>query len=236
MHIQANLPGFLIRWILLAAFVSCQIHMYVDAGVRQCFYRDLTVDSVLLGTYKMEILDGFGEFVTPKDKHNTGVIVDVEEVFLSNDRVVHQRGSFSGRFSFSPLEQGLHRICLTPKLFYKRKWREENEQLLQELKFERARVTLDLATGDASRLFPEDPAEIEELTSRIVLLVEKVSCIKREQSFIRAKEAGFRDLLERACARVVTWLVTQLGVVLVAFLCQLWMLIRHHMKRKVHID
>lgn len=210
--------------------------MYVDAGTKQCFYRDLSVDSVLLGSYRIEVLDEQGVYVTPRDKDNTGVIVDVEENFDSNNRVIHQRGSFSGKFSFSPLEEGSHRICLTPKLFYKRKWKGEDPVALQESKFKQARVTLEFDIGDASNILAKDSTEIEELTSRVALLIEKVTYIKREQGFIRAKEATFRDLLERACEKVVSWLVLQLGIMAITFLYQLWTLLRFYMKRKTHID
>lgn len=224
-------------WVfLLVTFVSGQVHVYVDAGTRECFTRDLSTESVLLGSYKIEILDEHGAYSVPRDKANTGVVVDVEEVFASNNRVIHQRGSPSGKFLFSPLELGTHRICLTAKLFYKRKWKGDDPTELEESKFKRARVTLDFFIGDAKNILAKDNREIEELTSRIASLIDKITYIKQEQGFIRAKEATFRDLLEKACERVVSWLILQIAIVGVTFLYQLWTLLRFHMKRKVHID
>uniref|UniRef100_A0A0L0P322 GOLD domain-containing protein n=1 Tax=Candidozyma auris TaxID=498019 RepID=A0A0L0P322_CANAR len=236
MKINFMLASGFLKLFFIFTYVNCQVHFYVDAGNRQCFTKDLSVDSVLLGSYKIEIQDDTGRFVTPRDKANTGVIVDVEEVFSSNNRVVHHRGSVSGKFSFSPLELGNHRICITPKLFYRKKWRDDDAEALQESKFKRARISLDLGVGDSSNVFPKPTKDIEALTSRILLLIEKVTDIKREQSFIRAKEASFRDLLERACERVVTWLIVQVSIFGIALLYQLWTLLRFYMKRKVHVD
>lgn len=228
--------GVLIWVLSLVTYVKGLVHVYVDAGSRQCYTRDLGVDSVLVGSYKIEILDREGKYTIPEDKTNTGVVVDVEEVFASDNRVIHQRGSFQGKFLFSPLEPGNHRVCLTPKLFYKRKWSGDEPGALEESRFKRARVTLDFFIGDAKSISFKAPLEIEELTSRIALLVDKVTYIKREQGFIRAKEAVFRDLLERACERVVFWLILQMAIVGVTFLYQLWTLLRFHRSRKVHVD
>lgn len=210
--------------------------MYIESGQRRCFYKDLSRQSVLIGQYKLEIQDETGAFVAPRDKENTGVVVDVEETFASDARVVHQRGSVSGKFTFSPLESGEHRICLTPRLFYRKKWREKEPLRLAESKFQCARVTVDFTIGDSSHFYAGDVVAVEALTSHITLLVDKLTDIKREQRFVRVKEAAFRDLLEKTCERVVVWLVVQIIVFSIACLIQLRLLLRYFMEKKSHID
>lgn len=202
--------------------------MYVDAGSRRCFYRELSTESVLFGRFRMEVLDAeTGAYRPPTDKQNTGILVDVEEVFDSNQRVVHQRGSISGQFSFSALEDGEHRICLTPKSFYRRTWKSDPE-LLKESQFLRARITFDFLIHSHA-----DSTGVEVLADQLHGLINKLTDIKREQGFIRQKEATFRDLSERTCERVVRWLIVQIALFLVACLLQLRMLLRFFMKQKL---
>lgn len=226
-------------FVLLIILAQCQalVHMYLKAGHRTCFYKDLSQQSVLLGRFRMEIQEvRSGLYQVPQDKDNTGVLVDVEETFASDARVVHQKGSISGGFTFSPLDSGEHRICLTPKSFYRKKWGERDILRLVESKFENARLTIDFSIGDTSHFHSEESLNVEALTSHLNMLVDKLTDIKREQSFIRAKEATFRDLLEKTCENVVVWLLAQIVVFFGACLVQLRLLLRFFMKRKSHID
>lgn len=211
------------------AVASCNqnlVHMYVDAGSRRCFYKDLSKESVLLGRYRMEIYNAETNTYEAPKMQNSGILVDVEEVFDSNQRVVHQRGSASGLFSFSALETGEHRVCLTPKSFYKRTWKSDPAEL-KESKFTRARLTLDLGIGTH-----HGDIGVEALASRVNALIDKLTDIKREQDFIRKKEMLFRDMSERVCERVVRWLIIQIVAYTIACLFQLRMLLRFFMKHK----
>ena len=50
-----------------------------------------------------------------QDSADVGVFVTVEETFDNNHRIVAQRGSQKGKFTFSAADSGQHRICVVPQ-------------------------------------------------------------------------------------------------------------------------
>lgn len=232
----------MVRWLVWLILVPLSaanlVHFYADVGERRCFYKDLHQEVLLVGKYKMEILqpDGQSEmtYVTPVDKINTGVLIDVEETFDANHRVVHQRGRSSGQFTFTALDAGEHRICITPRSFYK-KWSGSNNDatIVKELKFKRARILLTFFIGDAEVLDSRRAGSVNSITDKINQLNDKLSDIKREQVFIREREESFRDLSELTNERVVKWSLIQLGALLLTGIYQLFTLQRFFIKEKV---
>lgn len=202
--------------------VCGQIHFYSDPGVRRCFYKELTRGLLLVGWYKLEIRDpGSTIFSLPRDKEFTGVLIDLEETFDSNHRVVHQKGTATGKFTFSALADGEHRICFTPRSFLTKKWYQNHPDslALQDLYFAESRITLDFVIADNTESNHISP--VKNLHEHVGRLNDKLIDIRREQSFIRDKEAGFRDLSERTCDRVMTWLVVQLTVLCITCIYQM---------------
>lgn len=211
-------------------------HYYASHGSRKCFYKDLTQGTVLVGRYRIEIWDlDTNSYITPRDKIDTGTLIDVEEVFDSDHRVVHQRGLASGQFTFGALASGEHRICITPKSFYKKKWLDGgggNPNAFKDSKFDEARVTLNFLITDGTAL--DGPRKVyRSLEASVGVLNDKMVDIRREQQFIREKESQFRDLSERTNERVVRWLVIQLGALLIACIFQLIKLQTFFVKEKI---
>lgn len=173
-------------------------------------------------------------FYSPQDRNTMGVLIDVEETFDSDHRVVHQKGSPSGQFTFIALDSGEHRICLTPKSFYLKKWygNSENEVSVRDLKFSQAKVLIDLVIGDSRSIDSRNIDEIKSLYNRIINLNNKLQDIKREQLFIREKEIQFRNQSEKTCDTVVRWLLIQ--VIAMIFICiyQLVTILRFVLKKK----
>ncbi|CAH6723234.1 protein Erp6p [[Candida] jaroonii] len=227
--------NWFILWILInIAKVQSLIHYYGEAGERMCFYKELNQGILLIGRFKLEI-DIDGEFRTPIDKSNTGLIIDVEEIFDSNHRVVHQKGKSSGQFSFSALGDGEHRICLTPKSFFK-KWFDggsNDPNFIRESKFKHCRVSLDLLVMDSNLLDSKHTGKVKLLNERINQLNNKLIDIKREQKFIREKEEGFRDLSESTNEKVIKWSLIQLVVLLMTCTYHLITIQRFFVKEKI---
>ncbi|KAK6455778.1 emp24/gp25L/p24 family of membrane trafficking protein [Scheffersomyces xylosifermentans] len=217
------------------------LHFYANAGERTCFYKELAHGSLLIGKYKVEIQDPDSEiYYIPRDRVNNGALIDVEETFDSNHRVVHQKGAAIGQFTFTALDTGDHRICITPKSFFSKKWYGHNavdkdleEFAIKDSKFKKARVTVDFLIGDASSIDSKHSAQVKTLSDQVNRLNDKLIDIRREQKFIREKEASFRDLSERTCDRVVRWSVVQLGALIVTCVYQLVSLSRMFIKEKI---
>ncbi|ABN64419.2 emp24/gp25L/p24 family of membrane trafficking proteins [Scheffersomyces stipitis CBS 6054] len=241
----------IILWsvLFLASPISGLLHFYAAAGVRTCFYKELGQKSLLVGRYKVEIRDEDTEiYYPPRNRHNIGALIDVEETFDSNHRVVHQKGAAIGQFTFSALDSGDHRICITPRSFYskKSKWYggnansgsshedEEAEQFdIKDSKFRHARITIDFLISDEFSADSKHSQSVETLASQVNRLNDKLTDIKREQKFIREKEAVFRDLSESTCGIVIRWSIIQLGALGVICVYQLLSLSRFFVKQKV---
>ncbi|KAK6202882.1 emp24/gp25L/p24 family of membrane trafficking protein [Scheffersomyces amazonensis] len=236
--------SILLRMITIISFISTThglIHFYSEAGDRHCFYKELTQGSLLIGKFKLEIKDEESSiYYSPRDKNNIGVLIDVEETFDSNHRVVHQRGTANGQFTFIPLDTGEHRLCLTPKSFYSRTWygkkkpySDINEFTIIDSKFKSSRISIDLLIADSSIIDSRRTNEVQSLSKQINKLNDKLTDIKREQKFIREKEAVFRDLSERTCETVVRWMIIQVTVILLACLYQIFSLSHFFVKIKI---
>lgn len=211
------------------------IHFYSDAGDKRCFYKDLHQEVVLVGKFKMEVQDpDTGKYYSPQDKLDTGILIDVEETFDNNHRVVHQRGRSSGQFIFAALDSGEHRICLTPRSFHK-KWNfgRHDPNIVKELKFKVARILLEFSIEDGSVFDSKHTRQVNDITDRVKILNDKLSDIKREQLFIRDREEGFRDLSELTNERVVRWSIIQFGALLLIGIYQLFTFQRFFVKEKL---
>lgn len=212
-------------------------HFYSEAGTRKCFYKELASGTLLIGRYKLEILDPDSDkYDSPRDKVNTGVLIDVEETFDLNHRVVHQKGSPNGQFTFSALKSGEHRICITPKSFYKKGWLDgtpDDPAALKDLKFKISRIVVDFLIGDGDIVDSKHSHKVKTLAERVNRINDKLSDVKREQEFIREKEELFRDQSERTCENVVRWLVIQAGAFIITCLYQIISLRKYTVKEKV---
>lgn len=231
---------FLVGILLLIQFsipIQGLFHFYTDAGARRCFYKELAQGTLLIGRYKLEIFDEDAhEFYSPLDKMNTGILIDVEEKFDTDHRVVHQKGSPRGQFTFSALESGEHRICLTPKSFYKRRWLDgggNDVDALKDLKFKKSRIMVDFLIRDGEIFDTKHSHKVNSLTEQVNSINDKLTGIKREQEFIREKEELFRDQSERTCERVIRWLIVQFGALVITCVYQMVALLSFFVKEKI---
>lgn len=224
--------------VCLVARVLGLFHVYLDQGGRKCFQKEIEKEQLLIGRYSIQIREQETHFFyLPRDIVNTGVVIDVEEVFLGN-RVVHRKANAKGQFAFSALATGEYRICLTPKSFYTRKWLRndspEEELAKRDLRFVQARLQVDIEVGDGLLVDTKpDKKKVDHLVERILQLSQKLVDIRREQRFIRQKEWSFRDQSELTCSRVLKWTWIQVGVLLMTGVWYLFSLARFFNKAKI---
>lgn len=172
-------------------------HFYVTGGERKCFYKELSKGTLLIGKYDVQALNSETNEYEKPDASRFGVIIDVEEVFDDNHRVVHQKGSPSGEFTFSAIDSGDHRICLQP----------QSQGWLAKIS---TKINVEFSLGDGEVLDSKRKGKVQSLSEKVKALNNKVLDIRREQTLMREREAQFRDQSESTNSRVVRWSIIQL--------------------------
>lgn len=181
--------------------VANALHFYVDpdAGPK-CFFEELPHDTLVVGHYKAEQWDNTLQSWQPNDMISVYISVDVrppspspipphnqnltplppqQEVFDNDHRVVSQRGSGTGKFTFTAAEAGDHKLCLTPSSSRPTSWSDGNSPPSG------FRVTLDVAIGETSAIESADKGKLQDLASRVKDLNARLGDIRREQVFQR---------------------------------------------------
>lgn len=106
-----------------------------------------------------------------------------QEVFDNDHRVISQKGSSTGRFTFTAADAGDHKICFTPSHSTGQiGW--FNGQALGGVK-----LTLDLAIGETSAIESEDKGKIQDIAQKVRDLNGRLQDIRREQVFQRVSMA-----------------------------------------------
>lgn len=172
-------------------------YYFNNGGERKCFQKELTKDTFIQGRYSVSVLDSNTDQYIDASPSDFSIIVDIEEIFDDNQRVVHQKGSPNGDFTFVALESGEHRICLQAQ---------SNGWLSKS----KTRVNLEFETGSDSKLDSKKKKTMETLQGRIDLLATKVVQIKLEQNMMRDREAQFRNLSENVNSHAMWWSIIQL--------------------------
>lgn len=232
-------------WLIFLVYIQYAhglIYYYTQANTRYCFYHELHKETILVGKYKLEIYDESSKsYRIPHDRTKIGVVIDVEEVFNSRNRIVHQRGMATGQFTFNALESGSYKICLTPKSFLELGWfgnggHEYSSTLIKDLKFRVARVGVEFVKSDAKLLDSRRSTEMTTMREDISRLLGKLSVIRREQKLIREKEAGFRDLSEQTCETVIQGMMIQLSGLFIILLYQLYSYLKSFYSSKQKLE
>jgi len=105
--------------------------------------------------------------------------VTVEETFDNNHRIVAQRGSSQGRFTFSAADSGQHRICVTPQNV------PSGGGWLSSGVHGTVKFTLDVAIGETSKIESTDKDKVQTLTQKVQDLNSRLQDVRREQIFQR---------------------------------------------------
>lgn len=205
---------------LLFVSVTNALHFYVATEETKCFYEELPKDTIAVGKFAVyEYSPETNDYVENND--NLKVEITVDETFDNNHRVVSQKNSPIGQFTFTSLDSGEHKFCITPK---RTNWSRHS----------RHRVFFDLIVGDAKPLVDSKrDSDVSVLTSKTNELIKKLNNIKREQTLLRLKEATFRDTSESVNTSAMRWTVIQLIVLISTGVWQLSYLKSFFVKQKV---
>ncbi|CDO91912.1 unnamed protein product [Kluyveromyces dobzhanskii CBS 2104] len=172
-------------------------YYYGNSGERRCFHKELSKDTLLKGLYKLSTYDNSQDAYVYSNGQELSVQIMVEEVFDDNHRVVNQKGSASGDFTFTALQSGEHLICFQPST------RGGRTKTMMEVEFE---------VGSLAEVDSKKKSTIQTLQNKVQVLISKVNGIKREQDLVREREAMFRDASESANSRAMWWSVISLIV------------------------
>ncbi|KAI1438495.1 emp24/gp25L/p24 family/GOLD [Xylaria sp. CBS 124048] len=210
--------------LLSLSTVAQALYFFIDGKQPKCFYEELPKDTLVVGHYTAEEWE---DNTQSWAKHEgISIYISVDEVFDNNHRVVSQRGSEAGRFTFTAHEAGDHRICFTPST-------NSGRQLSASNPNGGIKLTLDLAIGESSEIESTDKGKLQDISQRVKDLNSRLHDIRREQIFQREREAEFRDQSEITNSRVIRWMAVQLVVLGVTCAWQLSHLRSFFIKQKL---
>lgn len=212
--------------LLSLAGAAQALYFYIDGSAPKCFFEELPKDTLVVGDYSAEEYDDHRQAWAKHDGLN--IYISVDETFDNDHRVVSQRGSGSGRFTFTAAEAGEHKICFSPTSNTGR-----SAWLSASAPNGGIKLTLDLVIGESSKIESADKGKLEDIKDRIKDLTSRLTDIRREQSFQREREAEFRDQSESTNARVIRWIIIQLVVLGVTCAWQLSNLRSFFIKQKL---
>lgn len=132
--------------------------------------------------------------------------------------MVLQTSPAEGEFTFSALDTGEHRFCLTP--VYKEKKAS-------------VRVLFDLVQLGPEVIDSQMKDTVSLLTNKVKEINNRLHEIKVEQQLVRERESSFRDQSESTNGKVMIWSVFQLGALGLTCFWQLTHLKTFFVKQKV---
>ncbi|KAK2612361.1 emp24p/erv25p-related protein [Conoideocrella luteorostrata] len=212
--------------LLSLASAAQALYFYVDGANPKCFFEELPKDTLVVGHYSAEEHD---DRVNAWQQHSgISIYISVDEVFDNDHRIVSQRGSSSGRFTFTAHESGDHKICFVPSSTSGRSsWlsaRSPNGGI---------KMRLDLVIGETGSIESSDKDKLQDIASRVKDLNARLNDIRREQVFQREREADFRDQSEATNSRVIRWIIIQLVIIGITCAWQLSHLRSFFIKQKL---
>lgn len=157
-----------------------------------------------------------------------GIMITVDETFDNDHRIVTQRGSSTGKFTFSAADSGDHRLCFTPTNVPS-----SRGYLFSGSEAGGIKLELDMAIGATSQIESSDKSKLGEVVQKMKDINARLADIRREQVFQREREMEFRDQSESVNARVVRWTLIQLAVLGVTCAWQLSYLRAFFVKQKL---
>ncbi|KAK2871903.1 hypothetical protein FQN49_002710 [Arthroderma sp. PD_2] len=178
------------------------LYFYIHGRHQKCFYEELPKDTLVVGNYQAEVYNPHTNTYAPDS--SITITITVDEVFDNDHRVVSQKGSDKGRYTFSTADAGQHKLCFTPDSHANSGWLSGASGPVK--------LSLDMAIGESNHLVSEDKSKLDDLVERVKNLNGRLQDIRREQVFQREREAQFRDQSEATNSRVVRWALIQTAV------------------------
>lgn len=196
--------------LLSLASAAQALYFYVDGATPKCFFEELPKDTLVVGHYSAEEYDdrvnawqqhnGISIYISvdvrihhhhhpspsrnhkpPHNNIHTRLTLP-QEVFNNDHRVVSQRGSSSGRFTFTAHESGDHKICFVPSSTSGR-----SSWLSAHGPNGGIKMRLDLVIGETGQIESSDKDKLQDIASRVKDLNARLHDIRREQVFQRVR-------------------------------------------------
>ncbi|KAL7273099.1 emp24p/erv25p-related protein [Rhizina undulata] len=210
---------------LVASYVlpAAGLYFYIDGSSPKCFFEELPKDTLVVGQFKAEEYNPNTQSFSINPQ--LAIQITVDETFDNDHRIVNQKGSSSGRFTFTTSDSGEHRLCFWASTTAASGWFSSHPQGVK--------LHLDLAIGETGEIESKDKDKLADIVQRVKDLNSRLQDIRREQVFQREREAEFRDQSESTNARVVRWTLIQLGILGVTCVWQLSHLRAFFIKQKL---
>ncbi|CCH58164.1 hypothetical protein TBLA_0A03660 [Henningerozyma blattae CBS 6284] len=206
--------------VLLLSFLQATqaIHFYLKSGQTKCMFENLSQNDLLIGDLDSSVERKSGSLVYEEDP-NIELQITVEEIFDNFHKVMDTKIGNNGDFTFSTIDTGEHRICITPSYPI-----DKNAQL---------RVFIDMDIGNSKVLDSKKTGDIKSLKNRVNQLILRLSNIRAEQRVFREKEAQFRNKSESANSKITFWSIVQVLTLIAVCVFQLRYLKNFFVKAKV---
>lgn len=222
---QAFFWTLVMCWLALPAQA---IHTYLTDTTPLCVYEDLPRHTLYVGHYSAL---GFNPNSQRYESNpGIGVVLTVEETFDSDHRVIFQKGSSSGKLTFTAADAGQHKICFTLDLA------SNAQQYLSAANGRRKGIKFDVdaVVGEDSNIQSSDKEQIDKMLQRAKDIVARLNDVHREQALQREREAEFRNLSESVNAKATKWTIVQVVVLLAMSALQIRYLKNFFVKEKVN--
>ncbi|CAI4063835.1 hypothetical protein SKDZ_08G1560 [Saccharomyces kudriavzevii ZP591] len=190
------------------------VHFYAKSGETKCFYEHLSKGNLLIGDLDL-YAEKNGLF---EEDSEASISITVDESFDNDHRVLNQKNSHTGDFTFTALDTGEHRVCFTPS------YNKKSSPL---------RIFIELEIGNVEALDSRRRQDMNSLKGRVTQLTQRLSSIRKEQDTIRGKEAEFRNRSESANSKIMSWSALQFLVLVGTCIFQLRYLKNFFVKQKV---
>jgi p24 family protein alpha len=141
---------------------------------------------VTAGHYEAQVWDEQTRGYQPRG--DLQVQITVDETFDNDHRIVNQRGSAKGRFTFSAADSGQHKLCFAPQGPSSAGWLSGGASI-GAIKF-----TLDMAIGETSKIEATDKGKIDDIVQKVQDLNSRLQDIRREQVFQRVGYSPFNAI------------------------------------------
>ncbi|KAJ2138777.1 emp24p/erv25p- protein [Coemansia sp. RSA 678] len=186
--------------ILAIASLTNGLHFYLRDGEQQCFLEELPKGFLVTGHYKTE------EWRDAEKRYieNPGITVSMTaDDNNALHRVMNQKGSHQGKFSFTAGNAGEHTICVQAHGAQAGGW----------LTSSIVKFTLDIGIGEADDGGRAAIDKIKDISEKIRILNAQLEEIKVEQKYQRERELEFDAATSSIRRRVIYWAFVQLAIV-----------------------
>ncbi|PVU94587.1 hypothetical protein BB561_002430 [Smittium simulii] len=126
-----------------------------------------------------------------------------------NQRIMNQKSSNKGKFTFTVIDGGKHEICFTVHA---------NSNDFPSTS--KVKVTLDLAVKE-DREVEKTSEKIDSLYKSLIDLNNQISRIRKEQIYQRERGTKFNDTNEAINYRIFIWIIVQICLIVAVCFWQL---------------